>query len=690
MSFTTTALPRTGARFAPMTACVFALAVAVPVAAQVAGNPPAAPLGRWHLSSSLGFGSAGGDYGDIVEDPVSFDLNISRARSASWRFGVGFEFGSLVMKPPYEEQEDWSRIHVYALGSRIFNPEGRVRPYLQGRAGLARMHPRSEVLHVIPPEEFEEGHNPTESENGLGLTAIAGVELGVTPGLALDLSAYWTSYWTSDLDLSAIGRESAGAGNEWQLRGGLTWRPLAEPAPRDAWGAPRSWGWATGEMLAINFVASLLNEYTRGESSYPVTPRTMKYNFERGWKYDDNEFRTNQLIHPFNGGTYFNSARDNGIGFWGSSVMALAGAFIWECCGESQPMSWNDMVSTGIGGISRGEVGHRVSGLILDNRSSGDGRFWREIAAGLFDPVGWFNRLLSGRGSQVGENPGNPYDWRPPNVWLHVAAGFRIMGEGESITENTHAYGLLQADLAFGNAFTNESRRPFDRFDAGMQLNVGDKTGVGRIEIRGDIWSTPLGETEGEVPRHVFAVTQDFDYVDNEAYEYGGQGLGLTLFSRFGGGRTAIKSRVTTYVVAGAAVNADYSFLADIPDPRQLRDYDYGAGAGGALEFVLDRPWGPLAFLGYRYTLIDVRNGSIYNPTEGPPGSNAKHQVHRTRLAVFVPFGERLTAGGEAALFFRDSRYDDPELIDQTQRNPEARVFLGWTWGPGRAARPAR
>ena len=399
-------------------------------------------------------------------------------------------------------------------------------------------------------------------------------------------------------------------------------------------------------MLAINFVASLLNEYTRGESSYPVTPRTMKYNIERGWKYDDNEFRTNQLIHPFNGATYFNSARDNGIGFWGSSVMALAGAYIWECCGESQPMSWNDMVSTGLGGISRGEMGHRVSGLILDNRSSGDGRFWRELAAGLFDPVGWFNRIISGRGSQVGENPGNPYDWRPPNLWLHVAAGFRVMGEGESITENTHAYGLLQADLAYGSAFTNESRRPFDRFDAGMQLNVGDKMGVGRIEIRGDIWSTPLGASEGEEPRHVLAVTQDFDYINNEAYEYGGQGLGLALFSRLGGGRTAIKSRVTTYVVAGAAVNADYSFLADIPDPRQLRDYDYGAGAGGALEFVLDRPWGPLAFLGYRYTLIDVRNGSIYNPTEGParlerqaPGP--PHQAGRLHSVRGAPNGWR-------------------------------------------------
>jgi hypothetical protein len=35
-----------------------------------------------------------------------------------------------------------------------------------------------------------------------------------------------------------------------------TGKPLPLPPPdreRDAWGVPRSWGWATAEMFAINF-----------------------------------------------------------------------------------------------------------------------------------------------------------------------------------------------------------------------------------------------------------------------------------------------------------------------------------------------------------------------------------------------------------------------------------------------------
>jgi len=83
----------------------------------------------------------------------------------------------------------------------------------------------------------------------------------------------------------------------------------------------------------------------------------------------------------------------------------------------------------------------------------------------------------------------------------------------------------------------------------------------------------------------------------------------------------------------------------------------------------------------YRYTWIDVRNGSIYNPDDGGEGSSAKHQVHRARLRLVVPVGETLGIGADAALFYRDSRYDLPELEDKTQRNPQVRLFLTWDLG---------
>lgn len=684
----------------------YVLVVLLQVAVPPAGVPidsqsPLTAPGEWVVSSSLATGGAGGGYGDVVEKPVDFDLNLARIRGP-WRLGIGFQFGSLVMKPPYQAQEDWSRLETHFFATRFLRHEGRVRPYIQGHLALERVHPRSTLFHVIPEEEFAEGHNPTKSANGVGVVARPGAEIMLTPAVALDVSAAYTLYSTTDLSLDPIGLPPVDSGNEWAVRAGLAWRPLAEgvprlPAPatdpatgklaalppasdkRDAWGVPRSWGWASAEMLGINFVSSWLNEYTRGESSYPITPRTIQHNFEQGFKYDDNEFQTNQLIHPFNGAMYFNSARTNGIGFWGSAVMALAGAFIWECCGESQPMSWNDMVSTGIGGISRGEVAYRLGSMILDNTLTGSGRVWTEVAATPVNLPNQFNRFVSGRATRVTGNPANPYDWRPPAYTIQLALGLRIIGEGESITDNTNTYGVAELDLFYGNAFENTHRRPFDRFDTAFQLNFGEKSKVGRVQIRGDLWSMPLGGAAGPQTRHALAVIQDFDYINNEAYEYGGQAFGLGLYSRFGRPERLLTTRLVGYGVASAAVNADYSFLAEIPNPRQLRDYDYGGGVGGGAEMALTRRGRPLGTLGYRYTLISVKNGSLYNPSGGPEGAPSTHQVHRASLRVTVPVREKMSVGFDSWLFLRNSNYDSPELIDQSQRNPEARIYLAWT-----------
>jgi hypothetical protein len=108
-------------------------------------------------------------------------------------------------------------------------------------------------------------------------------------------------------------------------------------------------------MLGINFAASMINEYVRQANFNQISPRSFKHNLQEGWTWDDNEFKTNQLLHPFSGSTYFNAARANGLGFWRSAVMSNVGAFVWERCGETHPMSWNDMISTGIGGVARGE-----------------------------------------------------------------------------------------------------------------------------------------------------------------------------------------------------------------------------------------------------------------------------------------------------------------------------------------------
>ena len=685
--------------------------------------------GKWVLGSTFGTGTASGQYGDFLEKPINFDLNLGyEPGGGPWRFGIGLQFGSMAMKPPYDDEEEWARFDTYLFATRTFNKDGAVRPYLQGRLGIARIHPRSELFRFDEPENLESGASPTKWANGVSFTFQPGVEIELGKGFALDVSGWFTAYRTSDFstvpplegpqDPPVSQYDPVNSGREWGLRAGVQWRPLprgvpVEPEPkvdpqtgflarlphadeyRDEWGVPRSWGWATGEMLGINFVASMFNEYVRQANFNQINPRSFYDNLEMGWTFDDNEFHTNQLLHPFNGQNYFNAARSNGLGFWRSSLIANAGAFVWECCGETHPMSWNDMMSTGIGGMARGEWAYRISSLILDNTKTGWRRYMREFAALPFNPIRTANRFVSYRATTPRGNPASDQDWRPPHLGLQLYAGGRVIGEGESITNNTNYYGFFEATLQYGSAFKNERRKPFDRFDTSLQLKFGEKTRVGQLVIRGDLASWPLGDDK-QNPKHVFAITQDFDYVDNEAYEYGGQFFGGSLFSGYGTLEgTRLVTRFTGYLSPMAAVNADYSFLSDVADRERFREYDYGPGVGAGVELVAAREGRPFFGLTYRYTWISVRNGSIWNPKApvdidipNPPaggvelqGSNANHHVHRFGARVLIPFGDTWGFGADARLFYRHSKYEDPRLLDRTQRVPEVRLYLTWDLG---------
>ena len=728
------------------TALALALALAVPAARAedaAAGRPPAPqqaaapapasassltqaiyaePSTAWHLLGAFGFGAADGKYGDVLQKPLQWEVRIAKqSASGAWRFGVGLQFGSMDPAedpniPPETEalwlpDEEWARLETSFSVTRVFNARGSFRPYLQGRLGIERIHPRSELFYIQPPpEDLERGDSPTEATNGIGFTIQPGFEVALGKTLSLDAAFFWTYYKTGSYDMSPLGLPDVDSGFEWGGRLGLSWRPftatprdpsrkamLVDPATgkplplpppdesRDAWGVPRSWGWATAEMFAINWGASMFNEYVRDANFNQISPRSFWANLEEGFTYDDNKFKTNQLVHPFNGSTYYNAARANGIGFWGSSAMALAGAFVWECCGETHPMSFNDMISTGFGGIARGEIAHRISSLILDNRSRGKGRVGREAAAFLFDPIRGFNRLLSGDAGEVKGNPAHAYDWRPA-FQLFLRAGGRVIGEGESITENTNSYGFFEAALSYGDAWDPDNRRPYDRFDVLSQSNFGDKTRVGRLLIRGDVVSKLLSKN------HSLALQQDFDYIDNEAYEYGGQSFGPALLSRFElSPTTELVSRTQAYFILLGAVNSKLALLADVAEQERIREYDYGPGAGASVELYLLRKHRPLLVGRYRYSYISVSNGSVYNSEDGGKGLDSNHNIHQVQLKLEVPITKSLAAGVDGSAFFRRSHYDFtgsdlPPLVGEpgrrtiTQRNPEVRAFLAWTY----------
>jgi hypothetical protein len=651
-------------------------------------SEPARPS-NWGFNFALATGGMAGNFGKLLRFPVGGEFGVFRARGA-WRYGLGVNFSSYKMEQPWDQELEWGYQRTYLQATRLFGKqESKFRPYVQLRAGLARIHPRSELFAFDPPPE-DPGDSPTKASNGYSLGVIPGFEWRLNKSLALDVSSHVDWFKVSEYDLSPAGYPNASAGTTWEFRLGVRWHPddgwPSGPKPagrpdreRDAWGVSKNYGWAAAETLGINLGASAFNEYVRNANFNQISPRSWWRNIESGFTYDDNKFKTNQYVHPFNGSTYYNSGRANGLGFWPSTLFALGGAFFWECCGETHPMSFNDIVSTGIGGIAFGEAVFRLSSELYDNKATGRGRRWREAGGFLIDPVRGFNRALSGRWGAAHDNPDEPLDWRPKERTFHVYAGARVIGEGESITENTQTYGFVAFDHSFGSVFDNERRRPFDSFNVTAQFNSGEKQRLTVWRIRGDLYSRPLGK-QSDAASYAFAIVQHFDYHNNNAYEYGQQAFGPSFFARYRLKDTlGVWLRADATFAVLAAVNSEYAFIADVANRERFREYDYGPGLGFNTEAALTRRGRTLLSLTYRYQWVNVSNGSIFNKGSevAQEGSDADHYLQGGGLRLTLPVYRKVGLGADAFVFLRRSRYYAPEFRrDTRQRNPEARVYV--------------
>jgi uncharacterized protein DUF3943 len=663
---------------------VLALTLGLPGAGAAADEPPApAP---WGFNGTFGTGGAGGDFGSLLQNPITWELNFFRQKGP-WRAGVGITFASFKMKDPYQDELEWGFQQIYLSGTRVFNMKGSVRPFIQVRGGIARLRPRSELFKMDPlPPDWESGQATQKPTDGFAVSVVPGLELKLSRAAFLETAFSYTYFKVGEYDLSPVGMPPQSAGNAWEARLGITWFPNgeqpgqgSEAGPRDAWHVKRSYGWAAGEVLAINNLGGVAAQWVRNVDWSETSPRSWWQNIQDGLTYDPDTFKTNQWTHPFNGAAYYNGSRANGLGFWSSSAFAFGGAFEWEMAGETQSMSFNDLVSTPIGGITLGESQYRLSSEILDNQASGMGRFWREFGAFFVDPVREFNRLIRGEATRHASNPEDPMDWRPLGGKTFFAAGVRSIGTGSSITNDTKSYATLLLNHTYGDIFENTRRKPFDYLDVVAEINFGEKVGLGNVQLRGDLASWPLG---GASSNHVLSIVQHFDYMNNTAYEFGGQSFGGALNSRF---RLSDKLGLTTrldangYILAG--INSEYAHLADVANPERLREYDYGPGVGAAAQATLTLSGRPLLSALYRFAWITVTNGSVYN--KNGFGSDADHYIQGGGLRLVIPIKGGFGIGADGYVFMRDSYFTLVRLnsglqADQhiRQRNPQVRVYL--------------
>jgi hypothetical protein len=415
---------------------------------------------------------------------------------------------------------------------------------------------------------------------------------------------------------------------------------------------------AAAEGLLVNVVINRFDAWIFQHDWAMVRPSDWSRNLRLGWEWDEDSFGTNMFSHPYHGGLYFNTARSNGLEYWEAIPFAFLGSFTWEYFGERYRPSLNDFIMTSFGGITLGEVFHRIGASIRDNTAAGGQRTLREIAALPFDPIAGFNRLVRGEWNEAGPNPA---EHTPQGYLLRISTGARFAADSGFVDQvnTTSSAPTLIADLVFGDPIFKPYARPFEVLAVRAQLSQGGAGGLNRLHASGRVYARNINRAEAR-HRHVFAVNQRYDYLNNPAHRFGAQSVELGIHSRWRLSRTtALRTQAFVDGIVLGALDAPLSGAGE-------RTYDFGPGVGFRTAIEYERN-------GITYAVLRGRTEYVHSVS----GAEADHVVGFGGLEVTVPLVYDLGVGFHTAYYRRRSRYSDQP--EEAREFPEVRLFLTWT-----------
>jgi hypothetical protein len=412
---------------------------------------------------------------------------------------------------------------------------------------------------------------------------------------------------------------------------------------------------AAGEIALLEAGPWAWDRYVDNEGFSRISTRTVRGNFHRGFGFDRDHFNINQSSHPYHGSLFFEAGRSNGYTYWQSGLFALAGSLVWECCMENDRPSTNDLVNTTLGGMTRGEISHRMSVMILDNTASGGNRFLREAAAAIVNPVGALTRLVHGDMTRDFPNPEERY---PNSFSIATDLGYRHIGaSAANPNQGTFSFSAL-----YGDPFGGDIQKPFDSFWVGFDVNSPGGTFVSRIEERGILKGWELTEPSDSA-RHIFGFAQEYEYLNNESQVVGAQMFSAGVLSRYKIGKLAAATDVSVLVIPLAGIKT-----TDFENPQTGRNYDYAPGGGVRAAVRLFGGARELLAVGYGVAWAHTVNGVSRNNT-----------LQFFRATARIPIAGPLGVGGGYWWYSRLTSY--PGFFESRKTQSEWRAFLNLAFG---------
>lgn len=411
------------------------------------------------------------------------------------------------------------------------------------------------------------------------------------------------------------------------------------------------------EAFSINLGVWSVDNYIAKAEWANISIESVKHNLKSGFVFDDSQFLMNQFLHPYHGNMYFNAARTNGFNFWQSAPFSFCGSLMWELFMEIEEPSNNDLFTTTLGGIMLGEITYRVSSLILDESSTGTERTFREIGAGMINPIRGINRLIKGKTKSHKKQHGQERQ----DVIGEISLGGNTVGKGLDILNGKESP-LLKMQFIYGTPFLNEKRKPFDYFNLHLGLNL---KGIDTItNFYGDalLFGKNFnfqGNTGDMIQDNLAGAFQHFDYLANYVYKVAASGIGGGLISRFSAyeGMDLFTSCHVSAVILGGS-NSAYAQEAH-------RDYNLGPGLSSKFEgWLVNAKYGEMYVSYLRYWLYTLS------------GADGHESIDITNGRIETPISSHFKVGIEYLYYSRNGVYDEYE--DVKAENNELRTFISY------------
>ena len=317
------------------------------------------------------------------------------------------------------------------------------------------------------------------------------------------------------------------------------------------------------EIIGFDFLLSRYNRRFSGLRDYDVSLASIRRNLRGPWVVDNDPFKINQFLHPYQGSMYHGFARSAGLDYWESLAATFAGSLFWEIAGETTKPSKNDQVASGIGGSFLGEPLFRMASLVLE-RGGDTPRFWREVGAAAISPSTGFNRLA------FGDRFDSVFSSRDAAIFSRLQFGGSInsltnQGASQSFIRNEATldfsmdYGLPGKP---GYSYT----RPFDYFS--FQATASSANIFENVMTRGLLVGKDYEAANGTY-KGVWGLYGSFDYISPQIFRVSSTALSL--------GTTAQWQLTDAVALQGTGLlGAGYGAAGTIHGTGE-RDYHYGA-----------------------------------------------------------------------------------------------------------------